>query len=304
MYRQGNAWMKNIKRVLFVFMFSFLLIGCGDSAEDTYNASVESGLEYLAADDFEGAKSSFNEALEAMPEDEYAKATLLQIESYQQALSDFENEASEDALKSAQEVTALTNGADELNGKARDLIAKVQKDLDEKEAAEQARIEAEEKERIAQEEKEAAEKAEAERIAAEKEAAEKAAVEVASSQSVTYEDFKGIYGLYEGEPFNSKLVMIYILNDEHLTEIVTDWMEYMVSDIANIAIEDNVLYLDYLGVDEGPTTYEDGSYVMKLKYAEDGHKTLMINDSPLYEMTRGQLDSYGYSLDEYLFNGL
>lgn len=298
--------MKNIVRVLFVFVFSVSLIGCGDSAEDTYNASVESGLEFLAADDFENAERSFKEALEVMPDDEYTKAALLQIQSFQKALSDFENEASEDALKAAKEVTTLTNGADELNAKANDLIARVQKDIDEKiaaeEAKEKAKQEAEEKARIAEEEKEAAEKAAAEKEAAEK----KEAVEVASTQAYTYEDFKGIYGLYEGEPFNSRLVATMIFTDEYVTDIVSDWMEYTVSDISNTYIEGDVLYLDYLGIEDGPITYEDGTLVVKLQYADDGHKMITINNSnsQLYEMTRAQLDAYGYSLDEYLFNGL
>lgn len=66
--------------------------------------------------------------------------------------------------------------------------------------------------------------------------------------------------------------------------------------------EGNVLHLDYLGESEGPITYEDGTYIVKLQYADDGEKIITINDSEAYEMTRAQIDAYGYAFDEYLFD--
>lgn len=292
--------MKKIVRPLLVFIVSLSLVGCGDSTEDTYNDAVETGIEYIATEDYENAETSFELALETKPEDDYAQAVLMQVESYRTALDAFENENDEQALKEAENILTISEASDEMTDQANDLVERIQTKIDRELAKEKAKKEVEEAK--LQAEQEAAER-ERERVAqAEREAAE---VEVSSTASYTYEDFKGIYGVFEGEPYTSQLVVTYILSDHLLTDIVTDWMEYVAADITNITIDDNMISIDYAGNDGmGPIGYEPGTFEASLEYREDGLKTLIMGDHSMVEMTREQFDAYGLTINEASFKGL
>lgn len=288
--------MKKILRVLFTSVISFVLVGCMDATAGNYNESIELGIEYMAEEDYVNAEIKFEEALESKPGDKYAESVIEQIKFYRKALKENENGDKEKALALVENAAAVIDGSEKLNLKSIALMKRVQEEIDKQQAeTEEAR---------AQAEKEAEESARKED--AEKEAelvADKAAVVASKTTPYTYADFKGIYAMYEGVPFNSKVVATYILSDKYLTDIVADWMEYTVAEISSVNVEGDTLYLDYEGETEGPITFPAGTLTAQLQHTDNDEKALIVNGHTLYQITRDQFDVLGYSVEEDLFNG-
>lgn len=302
--------MKKYLRVIIILFSAFILTACGDPAEAAYNESVEAGTEYLEAGDLENAEEQFTIALENKPEDEYVQTVLEQIRLYQGAVDEFAASNNEKALELAEEAINISEGSEVIKKKAQTLREEIQGKIDEEIAEEKAREE--EAARI-QAEKEAAEKEAEEqarkeeaRLQAEKEAAEKAAAEAeaaARAQADTYDNFKGIYGLYEG----STLVAVMIFSNQYMSDIYTDWNHIVAREIASISVKDDVLYLDYLSEDGefAPVSWSAGSFQAKLTYDENGRKVLTTNDYTLHQMTRSEFDSLGYTINSpEIFEGI
>lgn len=298
----GGNFLEKIIRPLLVFMLSFSIVGCGNSGEATYNETITSGIEYIIAEDYENAENAFEFALEENPEDECAQATLKQMTLYREALNEFERDNNEKALELAENVLKITEGSDEMNAQAKNLLEKTHVKIETELAEEKAEQEAEAAKLQAEKEQAEKERLQAEQEAAEKEAAEAEAA--STEESYTYEDFKGIYGMFEGESYTSNLSVVYILSDHLLTDIVVEWMEYTAANITNVAIEDELIYIDYAGEDEGPNIYESGTFEARIEYKADGQKILMVNGHSMYEMTRDQFNAYGLTIAEESFEGL
>lgn len=129
-------------------------------------------------------------------------------------------------------------------------------------------------------------------------------METENNEGYTYADFKGIYALYEGEPFESDVIATTILSDEYLTDIVVEWMEYTVADISSVTVEGNFLSLDYEGEAEGPITSPAGTFTAQLNQDENGDKVLIINDRAFYPITQAQFSDLDLTVEEDLFSGL
>jgi tetratricopeptide (TPR) repeat protein len=295
--------MNKFLRVTVVLFFSLILTACGDPAEAAYEESVETGTEYLETGDLQSAEEQFQIALENKPEDIYVQNVLEQIKLYQEATAEFANDNNQKALELAEEAANIEEGSEVLNEKARTLREDIQDKIDEEIAEEKARKE----EARIKAEKEAAEKAAEEearkeeeaRIQAEKEAAEKAAAEAEAAAraqaAMTYDDFKGIYGLYEG----STLTAVVIFSNNYMTDIYTDWNHIVAREISSTNVEDGVLYLDYLAEEgEGsPVTWPAGSFQVKLSVDENGRKVLTNNDLTLRQMSRSEFDTLGFTIN-------
>lgn len=110
-----------MKRMLILVL---LLVGC--SNDEAYHTALQKGLDEVASDAYQKAEVAFELALEEKPKDTYAQALLTQVKALQEALSAFKNAQYDEAKRAAEQVTAITNGADSLVKRANALIEEVE----------------------------------------------------------------------------------------------------------------------------------------------------------------------------------
>lgn len=110
-----------MKRMLILVL---LLVGC--SNDEAYHTALQKGLDEVASDAYQKAEVAFELALEEKPKDTYAQALLTQVKALQEALSAFKNVQYDEAKRAAEQVTAITNGADSLVKRANALIEEVE----------------------------------------------------------------------------------------------------------------------------------------------------------------------------------
>src|SRR5699024_3578657 len=118
---------------VFVLFFSLALNGCG-SQQDDYNEAVENGTKSIATENYDQAKSYFEQALEEEPEDEQIQSVLEQLEVYQKAMQSLEKDELEEALSRAERTGEITNGSKELNDRSKVLIKDIQEILEKRKA--------------------------------------------------------------------------------------------------------------------------------------------------------------------------
>lgn len=126
----GGVFLKVTFKMGLLLFLSLFLSGCDSNNVNQYNESIQTGLDYLAAEDYARATIQFEQALEDMPDDDRAGALLNQTVHYEKALKATENSDNEDTLEEAKNVINFTEGSKGLIFKAESLIEELQTDSD------------------------------------------------------------------------------------------------------------------------------------------------------------------------------
>ncbi len=119
-------------------------------------------------------------------------------------------------------------------------------------------------------------------------------------QTYTYDDFRGTYVMFEGEPYNSPIVSNILVLGDDFYQTFDRWEFNMTSTILDKTIEGNVLTLD-LDSDENEVQgrhSESGTEKFELRY--DGDKKMIYSkteDYSLYSMANEDLQNH-YSQSE------
>lgn len=250
--------MKN-KTFLSVLLFSLLLTGCGNESEEAYNNSVQKGLDVLALEDYSKAEVYFELALEEKPKDEKASALLVQTVNYGDALQLFEEESYEEALQKVELIVNSQNGSNAMITKAevfkKDIQQKVKEPV---EVSETEEVDVEEKEEV-------------------------------TETGYTYDDFKGMYAIFESTPYQSPIQYVVLLTDTHLIDGLPA-TSYLVSNILDKRVKDDLLQIDYFTPESEEDGESSGHIEFQIKY-KNNQKILLFTDSEVtgYPITEQQL---------------
>ncbi len=119
--------------------------------------------------------------------------------------------------------------------------------------------------------------------------------EIVEEQTYTYEDFKGIYVSFIGEPYNSPIGMsdIIVLGDDFFQSF-NRWDFDMTSTILDKTVEGNVLTLDLDSDKDEQWGFhsQSGTEQFELSYIDDKKiLNLITNDESLYSMSNHDLQN-------------
>lgn len=260
---------------VFVLFFSLALNGCG-SQQDDYNEAVENGTESIATENYDQAKSYFEQALEEEPEDEQIQSVLEQLEVYQKAMQSLEKEELEEALSQAERTGEITKGSEELNNRSKALIKEIEKHMEERKA-EQIKMETQ-MEQVSNSVEEADEPAES---------------------PYEYSDFVGYYLHFDSDD-RTHSDMIATIGYDYLT---VGWYmsNFELYEVLDSWIEGNVLSVEYSTQPYGEEAEEYGAFSLSLQ-EDNGEKSIEFVESGMtfYEATYEEVLDYDYSIQEFL----
>lgn len=126
--------------------------------------------------------------------------------------------------------------------------------------------------------------------------------ESVEEQTYTYDDFKGTYVLFEGEPYNSPIVEmsdIIVLGDDFYQSF-NRWDFDMTSTIRDKTVEENVLTLNLDNDENEQWGFHSESGKEQFELRHDGDKKVLYSitqDQSLYSMSNQDLQNY-YSQSE------
>jgi len=254
------------KRLLtFLSLLVILLVGCGESAEestatgeneDTYEIAVQKGIDELQSDHFEKATAYFEMALEEEAEGEEAATLLEQTENYIAARELFEEEKYEAALEKAEAVQTVEDGSTYLSQQANELHTEIGAILAEEKEAEQQ----------------------------------------AKSEEEMLEEFQGIFALFSGTPYESAIEFTFILNGDTTMEGFRQ-ADYVMSEVTDQSSDGDTLIMDiHTPVQPG---YGESTHqlAMNLGYDEKGNQYIVFEtEEKLYPITVDDLLKSGFNV--------
>lgn len=254
-----------------IIFLSIFLMGCGNNRDEAYNSSIQKGLDVLANEEYEKAEAYFEFALEENPKDKKATALLSQTKYYSESLQSFEEEAYDAALKQAESVITIDNGSTALITKSKKIIKDIEakkNETTELTTSDSIEVDAENIESTTEKE-----------------------------PNYTFEDFKGYYGLYESTPYESPLEYLIVLTDSHFIDGESNTGAYLMNNILDKRIKEDVLTIDYFSPETGGDGSSSGTISLKIE-KDDTQKKLLFTDSNIivYPITDQQILDAGWTL--------
>lgn len=255
------------------------LSACDNQSEEAHNEAIKNGLDALISENYDKAEVYFEIASEEKDNDERTQTLLAQTVSFNQAKKLFNEGDLMKASEKAQKVVGLSNGSEALVEKASALVEDVDK-VNNKTVTFQSIYDEANQLFIDGKNEEALEKIE--RLLQEEEIREnyyvtikepsdklKSSIEMNLSEGevigieekeeltetgYTYNDFKGMYALFEATPYQSPIQYVVLLTDSHLIDGLQA-SSYLVSNILDKRVEDDLLQIDYFS----PETEENSA---------------------------------------------
>lgn len=247
-----------IKNVLLLFSIGFLLIGCGTKEDKSadYREAIQAGLDYVAAADYERARSEFEKALTEKPEDTRAEALLAQTKHYENAMQFRSEEKIELTLEELEKILAIEGGSAGIITKSENLIKNLHPML------------------VAAEDDE-----EPENLADDPEAL--------GAPTYTFEDFRGIYTTFKGEPYNSIMVDLIMIEENEVL------FGFAYSSFNNYPVTKNIINGNELTIHYNNESKSEPD-VFEVILEDDGRITTKVHT--YYPVTREQTEEVGLML--------
>ena len=260
--------MNNKMKQLLTFLSfgALLLVGCAESANEeevvnddaAYENAIQNGLDELQVDNFEKAEAYFEIALDEKTEDEKALILLDQTENYIEAVRLFEDEAHEEALEKAEAVQSVEDGSAYLTQQANQLHTEIQAVI--------------------------AEASEAE--------------EQAKTEQERFEEFKGVFALFSGTPYESSIDFVFLMNENTIIDGFRQ-ADYVMNEITDRYFNGDTLIMDMHTPEQAGYSESTYQLVMDLAYDQNGYKYIEFEpEEKLYQITVDDLIESGFSLPE------
>ncbi|EXJ23354.1 hypothetical protein ADIAL_1262 [Alkalibacterium sp. AK22] len=285
------------KRWLLVFLLPFVLSGCSDNSEDTFNTHYQAGMDQLIAENYPGAEASFQEAREIRPDDTRIMNLMYQIEHYQNGVEFYDLNDYDSAIEQLNFVIDREDGSEEMVERAAELAVSAQATLEQlimasrvegalAESSSEALTDTEEPVRQDSIDSEG-DNALTEQGASIDTSNDSTAVE---SKELVFEDFQGTYIMFYGEPFESRAYFIIEIADVEIRE------GFALSEYSTMIINDYWVDGDTLTVDA--TSYgfhgePEDTDIHEYKVRMNDRKELYFDgaDVTMYEVSDQELES-------------
>lgn len=285
--KRGKTMNFKVLNVIILF-FSLGLNGCSQPSNQ-YNQAIDQGLEAIATEKYDEARTSFEQALEEEPEDEQIQRILEQLEVYQGAIKSLEKDELEEALSQAKRTGEITNGSRELNDRSKALIKDIQEILDQR--------------KTEQDEKETQTEQVSNRVEKTSEDSKKTEESIEPAEApYEYSDFVGYYLHFDADD-RTHADMIATIGYDYLT---VGWYRsnFELYQVLDSTVEENVLSVEYLIEPYGEEAEEYGTFNVSLE--DNGEKRIEFIESGMtfYQATYEEVLDYDYSIQEFLVDDM
>ncbi|WP_423188993.1 hypothetical protein ACO1PF_10425 [Alkalibacterium sp. f15] len=287
--------MLNKKYTLGALVVLTILSSCSADSSSDYNKAIETGLDYIIAEDYSRAEVQFEQAIAFREGDDRAAALLAQTTHYSNAQKLLTDENMDEAIQEIKKISTYEDGSSGFIMKSERLLAQIDEeknivnDSDTEKSSESDNNTENNNEEVA---------ATNDSTDSESEIND-STIEEEKTKEITKDDFKGFYAAFEDAPFNSNIFHVFVITDSVYHDIVPAWGEYGSFHITHQVVSDNKLSIDYEPRDEeGGMELTAGSKEFQLTINDDQSKVIHSGDYQYYPISIIQLNDFGFDLKE------
>ncbi|MGO1372392.1 MAG: hypothetical protein ACTHVE_11155 [Senegalia sp. (in: firmicutes)] len=123
-----------------------------------------------------------------------------------------------------------------------------------------------------------------------------------SQKTYNYEAIEGHYAFFDGEAYNSNILITIIIEEDRFIEIVPSWNEILVYDISTKTVVNDTMNINYERTDPYSGEFESNDISAIIQKLDNKVVSLSVNGDDYIKLTAGQIEAYGMELPSHLNN--